>query len=72
MAKGQGLAKSKLNFDKWDVYSVEKQVKKTKDICKVLQSQKMPPSKYLKKNPDVAPSPTEVVRVCYWVGELEK
>ena len=31
---GQGLAKAKLNFDKWDVYSVEKQVKKRKTSAK--------------------------------------
>ena len=69
---GNGMAKSKLNFDKWDSYTPEKQLKKAIAICKVMQSQKMPPSKYLKKNPDVAPSPAEVVRVCFWVNEFEK
>ncbi len=69
---GNGIAKSRVNFDKWDTYSSEKQLKKVISICKTMQSQKMPPSKYLKKNPDVTPSAAEVARVCNWLAEIEK
>ena len=69
---GNSMAKANLNFDKWDTYSSEKQMKKTIDICKTMRNQKMPPPKFLKKNPDIAPSPADVVRVCNWLSELEK
>jgi len=69
---GNGLVKAKLNFDKWNIYSPEKQLKKATNICQAMQDQKMPPSKYLKKNPDDAPSVAEVIRVCNWLGEIAK
>lgn len=69
---GNGMAKAKLNFDKWNDYAADKQLAKAKDICDELENEKMPPSKYRKNNPEAVPTAEEVARVCNWVIQLEK
>lgn len=69
---GNGMAKAKLNLDKWDEYPSDKQVAKAKEICSQMQKGKMPPSKYRLHNPDAVPSPEALSRVCSWVRKTEK
>jgi len=68
---GNGMARSKLNFDKWDSYSDEKQLKKAKASCNEMKKGGMPPAKFLKNNPDAAPDETEVNIVCNWLSVIE-
>ncbi|MFH1160362.1 MAG: heme-binding domain-containing protein [bacterium] len=69
---GNGFAKAKLNFDKWDVYPAEKQVAKATAICDIVKKGKMPPQKFLTNNPDAAPTEAETARICNWVNQLKK
>ncbi len=69
---GNGMAKAKLNFDRWDEYAPDKQMAKTLDICNELKKGKMPPSKFSKNNPDAVPTDIETARVCNWVQQIEK
>ena len=69
---GNGLAKGKLNFDKWNTYDDEKQLKKSQAICEEMKKQGMPPTKYLKNIPDAQPTPAEIQRVCNWLSQIEK
>lgn len=69
---GNGMAKAKINFDKWDDYSSDKQVSKAQDICTELQKGKMPPSKHRKNNPETIPTDVEVARICTWVQQIGK
>ncbi|MFH1296149.1 MAG: heme-binding domain-containing protein [Bacteroidota bacterium] len=69
---GNSLAKAKLNFDKWDEYSPEKQFVKAQDICEEVRKGTMPPSKFRKNNPDAVPSTGATTRICKWVNQLEK
>ena len=67
---GNGMARSHVNFDKWDTYSAEKQADKAKDICKMLTKGAMPPGSYRKANPDLVPTEAEVKKVCDWAHTL--
>ena len=69
---GNGMAKAKLNFDKWDDYSVDKQVSKALDICDEIQKGKMPPSKYRQNNPEAVPTDSDIAQVCDWVKKIGK
>ena len=69
---GSGMAKGKLNFDKWDQYSPEKQAAKAADICKELSKSSMPPSGFRKNNPDLVPTDKEVTLICDWSKTLVK
>ncbi len=69
---GNSMAAGKLNFDKWDEYSPDKQLAKALDMCDEVQKGKMPPSKYHKNNPEAVPTDAEAVRICNWVKQIEK
>ena len=58
-----------LNFDQWDGYKKTKQISKLEAICEVVKEGKMPPEKYLDKNPDVALSDEQKKIVCIWTDE---
>ena len=68
---GSGMAKGKLNFDKWDSYSGEKMVSKARDISKELEKGAMPPSNFRKNNPDLVPTEADVAIVKAWAGSLK-
>lgn len=69
---GNGMAKSKLNFDNWDSYSSDKMASKASAIAKVLTKGTMPPSGFRKSNPGLAPTETDVNRVLSWAGTFNK
>ncbi len=58
-----------LNFDKWDGFKDSKKVSKMEAICEVLKEGKMPPEKYLGRNPDKAPTDDQKKVVCNWAEE---
>lgn len=70
--EGNGLAKGKLNFDKWSNLAPEKQLAKAQAICKTLKNNSMPPKKFRINNPDLVPVQSEMDRVCAWVATLQK
>jgi len=45
-------ALDKINFDDWDDYKLIKKIELLGDIGKVLEEGKMPPEKFLERNPD--------------------
>jgi mono/diheme cytochrome c family protein len=63
---GNGMAKSKVNFDKWDSYSPEKQASKAAAISKMLNKGAMPPSGFRKSNPTLIPTEADVAKVTAW------
>jgi hypothetical protein len=69
--EGNGLAKGKLNFDKWGNLTPEKQLAKAQAICKTLKNKSMPPKKFRTNNPDLVPVQSETDRVCAWVATLQ-
>lgn len=64
-------SKSKLNFDKFTNgdYSNGKLVSKFGKISKQLKGNKMPPKKYLSKNPDKKLTSEESELILKWAGE---
>lgn len=69
---GSSMAKSKLNFSKWDTYDADKQVKKANAIYKELKSGSMPPKKWRANNPGNVPTAAEIEMIGTWVGSLQK
>jgi cytochrome c5 len=69
---GNGMAKSKVNFDKWDTYSPEKQAGKAEAISKMLNKGAMPPSGFRRENPDLVPKAADVAKVSAWATSLQK
>ncbi|MDX2445144.1 MAG: heme-binding domain-containing protein [Bacteroidales bacterium] len=59
-------AKGKLNFDKWDDYSMMKKTGKLNDIIETVNDGKMPPKKYLEKYPDKKLSKDQIKLVTDW------
>ena len=70
---GNLKAKQKLNFSKWTDYKLSKQVGKLSDISDEVGEGKMPPEKYLDKNPEKALTKEDVDRIKEWASaESEK
>ncbi len=67
---GNGMAKSHVNFGKWNTYDVKKQAGKAYDISKVLSKGSMPPGKWRKNNPDNIPTQAEVDLIKNWAKAL--
>ena len=58
--KGSGMAKMKMNFDKWQSYSAEKQVKLAQKCYQEVSKGGMPPKGFIKSNPGAVLSPAEI------------
>ncbi|MCK9204870.1 MAG: heme-binding domain-containing protein [Bacteroidales bacterium] len=69
---GNGMAKSHVNFSKWDTYSTDKQADKASDICDMITKGKMPTKGWLKNNPDLAPQKRDIDKVCKWADTFKK
>ena len=70
---GNLKAKQKLNFSKWQDYKLSKQVGKLSDISDEVKEGKMPPEKYINKNPDKAFSQEDIELIVKWANaESEK
>ena len=69
---GNGMAKSHVDFSKWNTYDAKKQADKAADISNVLSKGSMPPGKWRKNNPDKIPAPAEVELIRNWAKTLNK
>ena len=69
-APGSGMALMKLDFDKWDSYSPEKQASKAGAMCKKVTKQSMPPKSFRKNNPDKVPTEADLKIICDWANSL--
>jgi len=69
---GNGMAKAKLNFDSWDEYADDKQLAKAQNMCNIVKKGKMPPSKFLKNNPESALTDANVALICSWADQKGK
>jgi len=69
---GNGMAKGKVNFDKWNTYDVKKQASKAFNISKQVSKSSMPPGKWRKNNPDNVPTPAETEVLKNWAKALNK
>ena len=73
-SEGSNLkARLKLNFSDWNDLSDAKKVGKLDDIAKEVSESKMPPSRYLDKNPSATLSKEQVETIVKWTdGESNK
>ncbi len=67
-----GFAKKVLNFDKWDTYQPNDQTKYKTKICDKVTADKMPPSGYIKKNPQLKLTEKEKTTLCDWAKPANK
>lgn len=67
-----GFAKKVLNFDKWDTYQPNDQTKYMSKVCDKVTADKMPPSGYIKKNPQLKLIETEKTTLCDWAKPVNK
>lgn len=67
----KGLPISLINFSKWENLSAKKQASKSKAICNEVTKSKMPPKKFLEKNPEAALSKEEIQIICDWAKSLQ-
>jgi hypothetical protein len=59
-----------LNFTKWADYTAEKQAEKANAICNEITKAKMPPKKFVEKNPDAVPTQDELKIICDWAKRM--
>lgn len=59
-----------VNFTDWEGYRTSKKVAVLGDICQVLEKGKMPPEKYLDRNPDKKLSDAQKKLICDWTKEV--
>lgn len=64
--KGSGMAKMKVNFDKWQGYPADKQVKIAQKCYQEVSKGGMPPKGFIKNNPGAALSPEEIDVLRNW------
>lgn len=61
-----------VNFEDWEEYRASKKVAVLGDICQVVEKGKMPPEKYLNRNPDKKLSETQKKLICEWTREASE
>lgn len=69
---GNFVAEAKLNFSKWDKYKAKKQARLSKDICRMLSKDAMPPKSARESKPETVPSKEQMKSICYWGAGLNK
>ena len=60
-----------LKFTEWDSYTPEKQAAKAKAMCNKVTGKIMPPKNFIKKNPEAAPTDTDIKTICDWSASLQ-
>ena len=68
-AKGSEKPLKAVDFEQWDQYRVTKQIGLLGDIGKIVEEGKMPPGKYLKKNPDATLSEAQKKLLTDWTKQ---
>ena len=69
--KGNSMAKSMLNFDKWQQMKPKKMVKKAGAVCSAVSSEFMPPKSVRKSKPELIPSKADAEVICKWAESLK-
>lgn len=69
---GGVMAKSRVNFSKWDSYDLGKQLKKAADISKVVKSGTMPPKSFAKANPGAVLTDAQKEIILKWSDNLNQ
>ena len=62
-------AREALNFEKWDDYRATKKIGLLGDICELVEKNKMPPEKYLDRNPDRKLTEKQKKLICDWTAK---
>ena len=62
-------ALDKINFDSWDDYKLIKKIELLGNIGKVLEDEKMPPEKFLDRNPDARLSEDQANLLIDWTKQ---
>jgi hypothetical protein len=70
-SSGGYASKSKLNFNEWTDYSVDKQLKKAQLMYKKLKKNEMPPKTARENNPDIIPTSEQLAIIKSWADSLE-
>jgi hypothetical protein len=68
--EGKKLAKTMLNFSRWDKYSYHSQVQKSKAICRMVKKGEMPPAQFNESSPELALTPAQKEKICDWVNSV--
>ena len=68
-AKGSEKPLKAVDFEQWDQYRVTKQIGLLGDIGKMVEEGKMPPGKYLEKNPDASLSESQKKLLADWTRQ---
>src|ERR1035437_9929133 len=63
---GKLLARTHVNFPKWDEYTQKEKVSKGSDICDMLSRGKMPPKSVRKSKPELIPTAAQIKSICKW------
>jgi hypothetical protein len=69
--KGNSMAKSMLNFDKWQQMKPNKIIKKAGSVCSAVSSEFMPPKSVRKAKPELIPSKADAEAICKWAESLK-
>jgi len=64
------MAKSHVNFAKWNTYDTKQQASKASDISKQVSKGSMPKGKWRKNNPGNVPTQAEVDLIKNWAKAL--
>jgi hypothetical protein len=67
---GSSIAKTHVNFTKWSEYSAEEMASTGEDIAKIVNKDKMPPKKFLKKYPESKLTEAEKTTLVKWAEAL--
>ena len=69
--KGGMMSRSKLNFNDWTQYSLEKQREKATAIYSDLEKAKMPPKNARETRPGIIPTNEQIGLIKKWVDSLK-
>lgn len=65
-------AKIFMNLSEWDKFKPKKQIKTSRKISKEVSKGAMPPSGFLNKHPEAAPTPEQIKTLVSWSNSLKK
>jgi len=69
-SKGSLMPRTKLNFDEWSEYTIEKQKSRSKEIYSMLSKDKMPPKSARENRPDIVLAKDQIDLIKKWSESL--
>lgn len=64
------MAKGKLNFNEWTLYSVDKQKEKAEKIYSEIKDGNMPPKSVRESRPEIIPTKEQIEIIKRWIESL--